>query len=315
MSLLKPAGIQSLNTGHSLYGNLAAFWEIGQTDKDLVSDTALGTTRTVANDADIGACRTYTDTAPGDFSQTLPVTKGASYTFIFKSLQEYGPSSTLMDGTSLYNQMELRIDRYSSGSVRLDQRYGSGSTVINEWHPFSTDALMDDPQIMTLTVDASGNTALYVNGSVVAPKAGTDLPNTDAPDASPMAHDILPVLESANNFYLGAVIKHDKVLTSGEITTFHADPWAAVSTGASVTVTPGDLPLVPGGAISGSYTDFATVPTTLTVSDGTNTITIASPTISDNGDGTGTFSGTMPSLPTSGTANLILFGNVTVELS
>jgi len=179
MSLLKPAGIQSLNTGHALYANLAAFWEIGQTDKDLVSDTALGSVRTVANDADIGACRTYNSAALGDFSQTLPVTKGASYTFIFKSLQEYGPMSTLMDGPNSFNQMELRIDRYSSGSVRLDQRYGSGGTVINEWHPFSTDALMNDPNIMTLTVDASGNTVLYVNGSVVAHKAGTDLPNTD----------------------------------------------------------------------------------------------------------------------------------------
>lgn len=83
--------------------------------------------------------------------------------------------------------------------------------------------------------------------------------------------------------------------------------------GPSLTVT--QTTLTPSGTISGSYSNYTTVPTTLTVSDGTNTITIASPTISDNGDGTGTFSGTMPALPTSGTANLILFGNVTVELS
>lgn len=84
-------------------------------------------------------------------------------------------------------------------------------------------------------------------------------------------------------------------------------------TGPSISVTQTEL--TPGGTISGSYADFETVPTTLTVSDGANTITIASPTINDNGDGTGTFSGTMPSLPTSGTADLILFGDVTVELS
>lgn len=81
----------------------------------------------------------------------------------------------------------------------------------------------------------------------------------------------------------------------------------------SLTVTQTEL--TPGGTISGSYSNYATVPTTLTVSDGTNTITIGSPTINDNGDGTGTFSGTMPTLPTSGTANLVLFGNVTVELT
>lgn len=104
---------------------------------------------------------------------------------------------------------------------------------------------------------------------------------------------------------------------SGTVTSDEADmaPLAYAGVDPNITVTPADLPLTPGGTISGSYSNYETVPTTLTVSDGTNTTTIASPTISDNGNGTGTFSGTMPSLPTSGTANLILFGNVTVELS
>ena len=105
-------------------------------------------------------------------------------------------------------------------------------------------------------------------------------------------------------------------------TDISSDGWSYVNAGfiveqgpppASLTVTQTEL--TPGGTISGSYSNYATIPTTLTVSDGTNTITVASPTISDNGDGTGTFSGTMPSLPTTGTANLVLFGNVTVELS
>ncbi|MCZ4284555.1 hypothetical protein O4H29_06870 [Marinobacter salarius] len=89
--------------------------------------------------------------------------------------------------------------------------------------------------------------------------------------------------------------------------------WAEIQRGPSLTVTQSEL--TPGGTISGSYEGYETVPTTLTVSDGTNTVTISSPTITDNGDGTGTFSGTMPSLPSSGTASLILFGDVTVELT
>ncbi|QDP66617.1 MAG: hypothetical protein Tp1111DCM1126091_123 [Prokaryotic dsDNA virus sp.] len=92
-----------------------------------------------------------------------------------------------------------------------------------------------------------------------------------------------------------------------------ADSAPTAPTGPTLTVTQTEL--TPGGTISGSYSNYATVPTTLTVSDGTNTITIPTPTISDNGDGTGTFSGTMPGLPTSGTANLVLFGDVTVELT
>lgn len=85
------------------------------------------------------------------------------------------------------------------------------------------------------------------------------------------------------------------------------------TSGPAVSVT--ETELTPGGIVSGSYSNYETIPTTLTLSDGTNTVTIAGATISDNGDGTGTFSGTVPNLPTSGTANLVLFGNVTVELS
>lgn len=110
-------------------------------------------------------------------------------------------------------------------------------------------------------------------------------------------------------------VEQPPLLTTGNLEALIAYTVFVPDLGPTVTVTPGDLPLTPGGTISGSYSNYATVPTTLTVSDGTNTITIASPTISDNGDGTGTFSGTMPALPASGTASLILFGDVTVELS
>lgn len=114
---------------------------------------------------------------------------------------------------------------------------------------------------------------------------------------------------------------NDSALTSGDVGfslslgTTRVDSFSAGDLIPPPSVTITQTELTPGGTISGSYSNYATVPTTLTVSDGTNTITIASPTINDNGDGTGTFSGTMPALPTSGTANLILFGNVTVELS
>jgi len=74
--------------------------------------------------------------------------------------------------------------------------------------------------------------------------------------------------------------------------------------------------LTPGGAISGSYSNYDTVPAsplTLTDSNGnTKTITV---TVTDNGDGTGTFTGTMPDLPASGSDTLLLFGDVDVELS
>ena len=79
----------------------------------------------------------------------------------------------------------------------------------------------------------------------------------------------------------------------------------------SLTVTQSELN--PGGTISGTYSDYGTVPTTLTLSDGTNTLTIPAPTIDD---GAKTFSGTVPALPSSGTAAYIQFlENATVELT
>lgn len=86
-------------------------------------------------------------------------------------------------------------------------------------------------------------------------------------------------------------------------------------TGPIVTVTQTDLS--PGGTISGSYSDFPSTPTTLTLSDGTNTITIPSPTITPGSPaGSGTFSGTVPALPTSGSIPGIQFkSNAVVELT
>tara|TARA_R100001591_G_scaffold3838_1_gene9038 strand:- start:2280 stop:3065 length:786 start_codon:yes stop_codon:yes gene_type:complete len=77
-----------------------------------------------------------------------------------------------------------------------------------------------------------------------------------------------------------------------------------------------DVPLDPGQAFVLTYGNFQGVPTSpCTITDGLgNSITVAV-TIADNGDGTGTASGTMPSLPGSGSAASILFGDVTVELS
>ena len=320
MSLLKPAGITGLNTGDALYSDLVTLWEIGQNDKDLVSDTALGTTRAVAADADIGDCRAYNSGAIGDFSQTIAFAKGASYTWIYKTLQGYGPKTTLMDAATNFNQAEFYIDRASSASVRLDQRYGAGSTATTQWHPFSSDALMDAPNILTLTIDAGGTPALYVNGSVVAPNGGSVAANADTPDSSPIPHSVLTEVESADNFYLGAVIKHDKVLSAGEVSTFHGDPWAAVSFAGtpSITLTNGDLE--PGKAMTGTASNFTSAPTALTATDAdSNSISSASEitdlVVTSTGGDSYDIEFTMPARITSGTGTTLLRGPVTLELT
>jgi len=84
------------------------------------------------------------------------------------------------------------------------------------------------------------------------------------------------------------------------------------STGPSITVT-GDLQ--PGANFTLNYSNYAAVPVSpVTITDSNNNSITVPVTINDNGDGTGTATGTMPSLPSSGTAQGLLFGNVTVEL-
>lgn len=76
--------------------------------------------------------------------------------------------------------------------------------------------------------------------------------------------------------------------------------------------------LTPGGTISGTYSNFGdTAPTALTLSDGTNTIGTATGEITGLtvDDVAKTFTATMPGLPTTGTTQGLLFGNVTATLS
>jgi hypothetical protein len=73
--------------------------------------------------------------------------------------------------------------------------------------------------------------------------------------------------------------------------------------------------LQPGASFTLNYSNYAAVPVSpVTIRDSNNNSITVPVTINDNGDGTGTATGTMPSLPSSGTSQGLLFGNVTVEL-
>ncbi|MCS5560441.1 MAG: hypothetical protein NZ764_01990 [Marinobacter nauticus] len=73
--------------------------------------------------------------------------------------------------------------------------------------------------------------------------------------------------------------------------------------------------LQPGASFTLNYSNYDAVPVSpVTITDSNNNSITVPVTINDNGDGTGTATGTMPSLPSSGTSQGLLFGNVTVEL-
>ena len=75
--------------------------------------------------------------------------------------------------------------------------------------------------------------------------------------------------------------------------------------------------LEPGAAISGTFENFAGTPTVLTITDSQGNIISSASEITDlSVDAVNeTFTFTMPNLPSSGSAQGLLFGDVTVELS
>ena len=77
-------------------------------------------------------------------------------------------------------------------------------------------------------------------------------------------------------------------------------------------------PLQPGKVISGSYSNFTTAPTALTLTDSNGNSISSAAEITDLviDDVNKTFTFTMPGLPAAGSSqNSILFGSVTAELT
>lgn len=81
------------------------------------------------------------------------------------------------------------------------------------------------------------------------------------------------------------------------------------------TITIDQASLTPGATISGTYSNFASTPTSPAVLTDSNSNTLNVTVTVTGTSSAGTFSGTMPSLPTTGnTSNFLLFGTVNVAL-
>lgn len=145
-------------------------------------------------------------------------------------------------------------------------------------------------------------------GKIVSASATSDSYfYTWAPEASDRSDTgAMPIL-------IDTTMGNSWVGTSGFAT--NGSDWETFGSDPALTIDQSSI--APGGAISGSYAHFSSVPPsqiTLTDSQGNvNTITV---TVNDSGSGAGTFSGTMPTLPSAGSsANYLLFGTVTPALA
>lgn len=241
----------------------------------------------------------------------------------------------------------LNIDfRDVEGDNSLDTNIVASSAIVFTLYDFDQTATPIDINPTLYNVDALGQKQYSVNYGANSGKfaVGVGLSAGSIAEQYTMTNNLGDlVIDGYNSGDNGAhptistnyeVVKIDALASNSESTQFTVDYASSGTSTAgarmnigyalvfdeiavSPTVTINESNLEPGGTISGSYSNFTagTPPTSpLTVSDGTNSITVAV-TVTDNGDGTGTFTGTMPSLPAAGnSASFVLFGNVTVTL-
>lgn len=113
--------------------------------------------------------------------------------------------------------------------------------------------------------------------------------------------------ESATNTLEAQALRQSAVLVS----------FSEIAAGPQISLTSGNLQ--PGGAFTFEYSDFESIPTSpITLTDSNNNSITVAVTIDDTdtvGVHSGTASGTMPALPSSGSASSLLFGDVTAELT
>lgn len=210
----------------------------------------------------------------------------------------------------------------------------SGGVLAFALRGLNTDSLIDAVSQGAIGVSAAGDLVTgpsvtsTSNGAVILQVIGCD-PGVSAisatPDGSPVATELFDgKVDTGDWSYMFAqmyeqptagAISLDAEISYGPLS-FSAFQIALNATppGPSVSLTSGNLQ--PGGNFTLAYSNFAGTPTSpVTITDSNNNSITVAVTVNDNGDGTGTATGTMPSLPTSGSAAGLLFGDVTVELT
>lgn len=141
-------------------------------------------------------------------------------------------------------------------------------------------------------------------------KAGQDSTGSAAPEAQNAAalasasQDLVFTGGSISTPYKYCIVAEDG---SGNLTSdVNVQVLSATTSAGTIAITGNSLTY--GAAFNGTYSGIGSLSTPITLTDtGGNTLNV---TIVDGGGGN--FSGTMPSLPQSGSSNLLLIGNVTI---
>ena len=204
----------------------------------------------------------------------------------------------------------------TDGSDWFDSSTGADTTAPVFTADPAVTATSDSGHTFSATLDEDCTLyAVRLASGASAPTAAQIIAGTDAADVA------LAASEKLSSAYTATVSKN-VTFTGGAISTEYDYYFAAQDAAANdslvktvtATTTAGTIAidtdtLTAGAAFTGTYSGIASIASPITIQDSnSNQITVA---ITDNLDGT--FSGTMPALPSSGSASSLLFGSVTVS--
>jgi hypothetical protein len=315
MSLTKPAGITGLDSAHPLFANIATFWEFGQLDKDLVTDTAITSTSTVVNDPDLGDGRRF-DPGTNLVTNTLSVPDESTIVMAWKNLGTLGTGADgvmFLDLLTSPTALQYKQRGYYAHDVELVMETGNRGSQTNQFNTFGKDQAVYSGVHACAFAFTVGTPVYYLDGVEVLPNQVNTIGG--AADING-AYDV-PVLTSVGadgTIILAAIVVFDKVLNASELASVTSDPWAMVLSTAGPSFTIDDVILNPGDTITITTSNWgATDPTQAVITDSqSNTLTLPL-----TKTGTGTYTFTMPALPATGnTAPGLLFGTgYNVEVS
>lgn len=241
MSLVKPNGLDGLDTGNSLYSSILAAYEFGILDKELVGDTALTTTAVNVTDANIGKAKTFDATADA-VAETTTVTTDCTILVV-----------TRLNGTRNGGlDSEIHFVSYVGSGDQISLEY-SGFTPFKfesfcrsnfvESPPLNVegDGFVDDAAYgaghavaATFTSDP-GTMKMCVNGTI---QTDTQLGVAQAISGNQVL-EMMPYLGVDGSANVGAIVIFDGVLSDANLQSITNDPWALfTATALAITTEP-----------------------------------------------------------------------------
>ena len=253
MSILKPNGLNGLDTGNALYSSILAAYEFGILNKELVGDTALTTTAVNVTDANIGKAKTFDATADA-VTETTTVTTDCTVLVVttLTGTRNGGLDSEInfVDYVGSGDEINLRYVGFTPFNFESRCRSDFSSVVTVESDGFADDEAYGAGHAIAATYTSSGGTMkTCINGTI---GADTQTGVTNAIDDNNVLAMMggMGTLGSAN---VGAIVIFNGVLSDANLQTITNNPWDLFdATGLAITTEPSTVTRGETGLVLGS---------------------------------------------------------------